>query len=104
MLLLNTRVPQLLTGDSEYIKRLIKELIHHRFIFSEGEARHSKMKLIMKWCSKCVSTVITRTARRILAFKAGSMSETAFEAQSAFDARSTSRWMIWDVALACTCS
>ena len=50
----------------------------------EGKAKQSEVKSIMKWCSKCISMVITKTASRNITFKAAKMSETTFETQAAF--------------------
>ena len=42
-----------LTGQvHDSIKRLIKERIHHKLILFEGEAKHSKVKSIMKLLAK----------------------------------------------------
>ena len=53
-------------------------------IFFEGEARQTKVKSIMKWWSKCISMVITKTSFRNITFKAAKMSETALETLAAF--------------------
>ena len=68
----------------EPIKRLIKE----------GEAKQSKMKSTMKWLSKCISMVTAKTGSRNAAFKAGKMSEAAFETQATFFTLDTSHYTL----------
>ena len=63
---------------------MITEQIRHKLILSEGEAKQSKVKSIMKWWTKCISMVIAKTASRNVAFKANVMSQAVLEAQSTF--------------------
>ena len=52
-----------------------KEQIKLKLIPFEGDAKSSKIRLVMKWWSKCISMTITKTAGRNVAFKVARMRE-----------------------------
>ena len=51
-------------------------------VASEGQAKPSKIKSMMKWWSKCISMVIAKTASRNVAFKAARLGDLIFDRQS----------------------
>ena len=56
------------TGQThESIKRLVTEQIRHKLKLSEGEAKQSRVKSTVRWWTKCISTVIAKTASRNVA-------------------------------------
>ena len=46
------------------VKRFIKDQIRLQLTYTEGEAKSSKVQLAFRWWSKCLSSVISRTASR----------------------------------------
>ena len=48
----------------------------------EGYAKSSKISSVMKWWSKCISMVITKTGSRNVAFKAARLGDSIFYRQS----------------------
>ena len=70
-------------------KTLVKEQIKQKLIAFEGDAKSSKIRLVMKWWSKCISVVIAKTASRNVAFKVAKMREAIMEDQDEFVMRNT---------------
>ena len=56
---------------------------------SEGDAKASKTRSVMKWWSKCISMAIAKTASRNVAFKVAKMREAIMEDQDEFLMRNT---------------
>ena len=50
------------------VKRFIKDQIRLQLTYTEGEAKSSKVQLAFRWWSKCISSVISRTASRNVLF------------------------------------
>mgnify|MGYP006066465083 FL=1 len=50
------------------VKRFIKDQIRLQLSYKEGEAISSKVELAFRWWSKCISSVISRTASRNVLF------------------------------------
>ena len=50
------------------VKRFIKDQIRLQLTYTEGEAKSSKVQLAFRWWSKCLSSVISRTASRNVLF------------------------------------
>ena len=50
------------------VKRFIKDQIRLQLSYTEGEAKSSKVELAFRWWSKCISSVISRTASRNVLF------------------------------------
>ena len=50
------------------VKRFIKDQIRLQLTYTEGEAKSSKVELAFRWWSKCISSVISRTASRNVLF------------------------------------
>ena len=46
------------------------------YIFLEGEAKSSKVELVFRWWSKCISSVIPRTTSRNILFSSARISKT----------------------------
>ena len=44
--------------------------------FTEGEAKPSKVELVFRWWSKCISSVISRAASRNILFSSARISKT----------------------------
>ena len=65
-------------------KTLVKEQIKQKLIAFEGDAKSSKIRSVMKWWSKCISTAIAKTASRNVAFKVAKMRESIMEDQDEF--------------------
>ena len=57
-------------------KSLVSEQIRQNLITFEGQAKPSKIKLVMKWWSKYISIFIAKTASRNVAFKSAKMTES----------------------------
>ena len=62
-------------------KALFKGQIRHKVIAFEGEAKSSKVRAVMKWCSRCISMAIAKTASRNVAFKVARMRKAIMEDQ-----------------------
>ena len=45
------------------------------YIFLEGEAKSSKVELVFRWWSKCISSAISRTASRNVLFSSARISK-----------------------------
>ena len=59
------------------------EQIRHKLIAFEGKAKASRIKVVMKWWTKCISMVIAKTASRGVAFKSDKLMDALFrEGQS----------------------
>ena len=43
--------------------------------YTEGEAKSSKVELVFRWWSKCISSVISRTASRNVLFSSARISK-----------------------------
>ena len=63
-------------------KSLIREQTRQKLVAFEGQTKPSKIKSVMKWWSKCISTIIAKTASRSVVFKAAKIAESAFAGQS----------------------
>ena len=50
------------------VKRFIKDQIRLQLTYTEGEPKSSKVQLAFRWWSKCISSVISRTASRNVLF------------------------------------
>merc|ERR1712023_564724 len=57
------------------IKRFIKDQIRLQLTYTEGEAKSSKVELAFRWWSKCISSVISRTASRNVLFSSARISK-----------------------------
>ena len=57
-------------------KSLIKEQIRRHLIDFKGQAKPSKIKSVMKWWSKCIPKIITKTASQNVAFKSVKLAES----------------------------
>ena len=68
----------------ESVKRLIAGQIRQKLMLSEGHAKQSRVRLTMRWWTKCVSMVIAKIASRNVAFKAGGMIKAVLDAQASF--------------------
>ena len=55
-------------------KRFIKDQIRLQLTYTEGEAKSSKVELASRW-SKCISSVISRTASRNVLFSSARISK-----------------------------
>ena len=58
------------------------EQIRRYLIDFEGQVKPSKIKSVIKWWSKCISTIIAKTASRNVAFKSGKLAESVFTSQT----------------------
>ena len=65
-------------------KAFVKEQIKQKLVASEGDAKASKIRSVMKWWSKCLSVAIAKTASRNVAFKVAKMREAIMEDQDEF--------------------
>ena len=63
------------------------EQIRQKLITFEGQAKPSRDKSVMKWWSKCISMVITKTASRNVAFKSDEIIDALFQDQSVAQTR-----------------
>ena len=57
------------------VKRFIKDQIRLQLSYTEGEAKSSKVELAFRWWSKCISSVISRTASRNVLFSSARISK-----------------------------
>ena len=57
------------------VKRFIKDQIRLQLTYTEGEAKSSKVELAFRWWSKCISSVISRTASRSVLFSSARISK-----------------------------
>ena len=57
------------------VKRFIKDQIRLQLTYTEGEAKSSKVELVFRWWSKCISSVISRTASRNVLFSSARISK-----------------------------
>ena len=57
------------------VKRFIKDQIRLQLTYTEGEAKSSKIELAFRWWSKCISSVISRTASRNVLFSSARISK-----------------------------
>ena len=58
------------------VKRFIKDQIRLQLTYTEGEAKSSKVQLAFRWWSKCISSVMSRTASRNIFFSSAIISRT----------------------------
>ena len=58
------------------VKRIIKYQIRLQLTFTEREAKSSKVELVFRWWSKCISSVTSRTASRNILFSSARISNT----------------------------
>ena len=65
-------------------KAFVRELVKHKLIDFEGEAKNSRIRLVMRWWSRCISMAIAKTASRNVAFKFARMRESIMEDQDGF--------------------
>ena len=72
-------------------KEFVKEQIKQKLVAFEGDAKASKTRSVMKWCSKriSISMAIAKTASRNVAFKVAKMKEAIMEDQDEFLMRNT---------------
>ena len=63
-------------------KDLIREQIRQKIVAFENQAKASKINSVFKWCSKCISKVIAKTASRNVVYKANKLGESMFVRQS----------------------
>ena len=57
------------------VKRFIKDQIRLQLTYTEGEAKSSKVELVFRWWSKCISSAISRTASRNILFSSARISK-----------------------------
>ena len=57
------------------VKRFMKDQIRLQLTYTEGEAKSSKVELAFRWWSKCISSVISRTASRNVLFSSARISK-----------------------------
>ena len=57
------------------VKRFIKDQIRLQLTYTEGEPKSSKVELAFRWWSKCISSVISRTASRNVLFSSARISK-----------------------------
>ena len=69
----------LIQDNSRPFKSFVMEQIRHKLIAFEGKAKVSRIKVVMKWWTKCISMVIAKTASRNVAFKSDKLMDAYFE-------------------------
>ena len=57
------------------VKRFIKDQIRLQLTYTEGEVKSYKVELAFRWWSKCISSVISRTASRNVLFSSARISK-----------------------------
>ena len=68
----------------------------YKLIDVEGEPKRSKIRVVMKWWTRCISMAIAKTACRNVAFKVARMRDAIMKDQDEFITRDTN---FEDVAL-----
>ena len=68
-------------------KALVREQIRHKLIDVEGEPKRSKIRVVMKWWTRCISMAIAKTASRNVAFKVARMRDAIMKDQDEFITR-----------------